>query len=62
MANADPKLRGLVEERDALERQIAELRLKKDSMDPARYEEQLEKLLTDLALKTRQIRDAEAKK
>lgn len=62
MANADPALRALVEQRDTLEREIAELRLKKDSLEPARYEEQLEKLLTDLALKTRQIRDAEAKK
>lgn len=62
MANADPALRAMVEQRDALERAVAEWRLKKDSMDPAAYEAQLEVLLTDLALKTRQIRDAEAKK
>lgn len=62
MANADPAVRALAEQRDALEREIAELRLKKDSMEPARYEEQLETLLTNLALKTRQLRDAEAKK
>ena len=30
--------------------------------EPARYDEQLEKLLTELALKTRAIRDLEAKK
>ena len=61
-SSLDPALRALVEQRDALERQIAELRLRKDSMEAARYDEQLEKLLTDLALKTRAIRDAEAKK
>lgn len=62
MANADPALRALVEQRDSLEREIAEWRLKKDGMDPAQYEAQLEKLLTDLALKSRQLRDVEAKK
>lgn len=62
MANVSPEVRTLVEQRDALEREIAELKLRKDTMDAARYDEQLEKLLTDLALKTRQIRDAEAKK
>jgi hypothetical protein len=62
MANADPKLKALVEERDALERQIAELRLKKDSLPAAAYEQELETLLTELALKTRAIRDFEAKK
>jgi len=61
-APADPATRALLEQRDALEEQIAQLRLKKDSMDAARYEEQLEKLLTDLALKTRAIRELEAKK
>jgi hypothetical protein len=61
-ASADPAMRALLEERDALEEQIAQLRLKKESMDAARYEEQLEKLVTDLALKSRAIRDLEAKK
>ncbi len=56
---ADPALRALLEQRDALERQVAELRLRKDAMDPRQYDEQLEKLLTDLALKTRAIRDFE---
>ena len=59
---ADPAMRTLLEQRDALEKQVAELRLKKDTMDPARYDEELEKLLTDLALKTRAIRDMETKK
>ena len=59
---SDPEMRQLVSERDALEQRIAGLRLTKDSTDPARYEEELEKLLTDLALKTRAIRDRQAKK
>ena len=46
-----------VEQRDALERQIAELKLRKTAWNPARYEQQLEKLLTELALKTRAIRE-----
>jgi peptidase C13-like protein len=58
---ADPALRALLEQRDALERQVAELRLRKDALDPKQYDDQLEKLLTDLALKTRAIRDFEQK-
>src|SRR5438552_1248454 len=59
---ADPALRALLEERDALERQVAELRLRKDSLEPERYDQELEKLVTALALKTRAIRDFETKK
>jgi len=62
MATADPALRALLEQRDALERQIAELQQRKAAMDAARYQEELEKLLTDLALKDRAIRELEAKK
>jgi len=62
MAGADPKLRALVEERDLLERRVAALQQRKDSMDAGQYEQELEKLLTELALKTRAIRDFEAKK
>ena len=58
---ADPEIRALLEQRDALERQIAELRLKKDGMDAKQYDEQLETLVTELALKTRAIRDLEQK-
>jgi hypothetical protein len=61
-AAADPAMRALLEQRDALEEQVAALRLRKDSMEAARYEQELEKLLTDLALKTKAIRDLEAKK
>ena len=59
---ADPKLRALYEERRALERRVESLRLMKDSMDPQRYAAELEKVVTELALKTRQIRDAEGRK
>ena len=59
---ADPKLRALYEERRALERRVESLRLMKDSMEPQRYAADLEKAVTDLALKTRQIREAEGRK
>jgi peptidase C13-like protein len=59
---SDPAMRALVEQRDALEKQIAELRAKKASVPDAQYESQLEKLLTDLAVKTREIRELQAKK
>lgn len=44
-----------------MERRVESLRLLKDSMDPARYSSELEKLVTDIALKTREIRAAEGK-
>ena len=56
---ADPKLRALYIERRDMERRVEALRLLKDSMEPARYAAELEKLVTDLALKTREIRAAE---
>jgi hypothetical protein len=59
---SDPAMRTLVEERDTLEQEIAALRLLKASMDPEKYDTQMEKLLTDMALKTRAIRDLQAKK
>ena len=59
---ADPAMRALLERQNDLERQVAALRLRKDAMDPAEYDRQLEKLLTDLALKTKEIREAEAAK
>ncbi|MGE0451365.1 MAG: hypothetical protein AB7Q29_17465 [Vicinamibacterales bacterium] len=59
---ADPALRALLEARDALERQVNDLRLKKDGMDQAAYEKALETLLTDLAVKTREIRELEGKR
>ncbi|MEQ1760978.1 MAG: C13 family peptidase [Vicinamibacterales bacterium] len=53
---ADPKLRALVLEQRDLERRVEALRLLKDSMEPARYSAELERLVTELALKAREIR------
>jgi hypothetical protein len=58
----DPQLRALYEERRALERKVESLRLMKDSMDPQKYAAELEKVVTELALKTREIRAAEGRK
>jgi hypothetical protein len=62
IAKADPKLRALVEQRDALDKEIAALRLRKNQMNEEAYQQQLEKLVTDLALTDRAIRELEAKK
>jgi hypothetical protein len=59
---SDPAMKKLADEKEALDQQIAALRLKKATMDEAQYEAQLEKLLTDLAVKTKAIRDLQAKK
>ncbi len=55
----DPVLRALYLERQELERRIESLRLLRTSMDPARYATELELLATELALKTREIREIE---
>lgn len=57
----DPALRALYDERRDLERRIEALKLLKSGMDQQRYLTELEKLATALALKTRQIRQAEGK-
>jgi hypothetical protein len=57
-----PALRALHLERRDLERRVEALKLLKNGMEPARYAAELEKLLTELAVKSRQIRDAEGKK
>ena len=59
---SDPKIRALYVERRDMERRVEALKLLKDSMDPARYSSELEKLVTDIALKTREIRTAESAK
>jgi hypothetical protein len=41
---------------------VESLRLLKDGMEPAKYQKELEQLLTDLALKTREIRTLEGGK
>jgi hypothetical protein len=56
---ADPKLRALYLERRDLERRVETLRLLKDQMPAAQYTSELEKLVTAVALKTREIRQAE---
>lgn len=59
---ADPRLRQLYMERRDLERRIEGLKLMKGGMDQARYQTELEQLATELALKTRQIRQIEGRK
>jgi hypothetical protein len=59
---SDPAMKALVDERAAVEQQIEALKLKKTSTDAAEYDAQMEKLLTDLALKTKAIRDRQAQK
>jgi hypothetical protein len=58
---ADPKLRALYVERQTLEQRIESLKLMKSGMDPEKYAAELEKLATELAEKSRQIREAEGK-
>jgi hypothetical protein len=58
---ANEQLRALYAERQALERRIESLKLLKSGMDPDKYAAELEKLATELAIKSRQIRDAEGK-
>jgi hypothetical protein len=55
----DPTLRTLMLERRDLERRVEALRLLKDSLPPAKYASELERLVTDLAVKTREIRTLE---
>jgi peptidase C13-like protein len=59
---SDPAMKALVDARDAIEKEIAALKLMKPSMDPGKYDAQMEKLLTDLALKTKEIRDRQGKR
>jgi hypothetical protein len=61
-APADEKLRALYAERQALERRIESLKLLKSGMEPDKYAAELEKLATELAVKSRQIREAEGGK
>ena len=58
----DPKIRALYEERRDLERRVEGLKLMKTGMEPDRYAAELEKLLTALALKSQEIKAAEAKR
>ena len=58
---SDPEVKALLEGRDAIERDIAALKLIKATMDEAKYDGQMEKLLTDLAVKTRALRERQKK-
>ena len=60
-APATEQLRTLYAERQVLERRIESLKLLKGGMDPDKYAAELEKLATELAVKSRQIREAEGK-
>ena len=57
----DPEVKKLVDQRDAIERDIAALKLMKATMDEAKYDAQMEKLLTDLEVKTKALRDRQKK-
>jgi hypothetical protein len=58
---ADPKLRALHEERRGIERRLESLKLLKSGMPPQRYLTELEKLATELARKSREIKELEGK-
>ncbi len=57
--DASPALRALYDQKRKIEQAIADLRAVKDTMDPERYEAELERLLIDLALKNQEIRRME---
>lgn len=59
---SNPEVTRLLEERDALEQQVAGLRLRKDGMNPEEYERELEKLLVALAQKSQALQKFEVKK
>ena len=58
----DPTLRVLYQERQELETRVDELRRLRGGGDPETYQLELERLMIDLALKSRKIRELEAEK
>jgi len=56
---ASPALRALYEKKKDLEKRVSELRALKDTMDPERYQAELERLLVDLSLTNQEIRRME---
>jgi hypothetical protein len=58
-AGASPELRALYAARRDIEKRVEALRALKDTMDPVRYEQELEALLVELALKNQEIRRME---
>ena len=59
---SDPKVRALVMAQREDERRVETLRLMKDGMPPAKYQAELEALLTAIALRNREIRAAQGQK
>jgi hypothetical protein len=59
---SNPEVKQLLEARDALEREVAGLRLRKDGMSADEYDAQLEKLLIELAMKSQALQKFEGKK
>ena len=57
-----PALTALYQEREKIEARIDALRKRKDKIDPATYERELETLLVELALKNQSIRRMQGKK
>ena len=58
----DPELSALYAEQRKLETRVDELRRLRDGADPEQYEQELETLLVELALKSREVRQLEAAK
>ena len=56
---ADPRVADLRRQRRALEQEIGALKARKDAMEPAQYEEELEKLLVELARRDAALRQRE---
>ncbi len=56
----DPAVRAAYAARDEIQQRIAAHQMLKDGMDPALYDEELERLFIELALKNREIRQLEA--
>ncbi len=62
LAGADPRLRALYAEKQSIEASLDSLRLRKDQMVAAAYENRLEELLVALAEKNEAIRELEERK
>ena len=56
----DPELQALYKERAGLEARVDELRRIRGGAEPEQYQQELERLMIDLALKSREIRTMEA--
>jgi hypothetical protein len=58
-AAADPRVADLRRQRRAIEQEIGALKARKDAMEPAQYEEELERLLLELARRDAALRQRE---